>query len=90
MYIIGICCISIIICLLCCFAVLECNEGDIRLAGTFRRTPLQGRVEVCYQGVWGTVTDDFWDSNDARVACRQLGYSGEGENCICSIINPSQ
>ena len=68
----------------CLFIVLlsanvtpNCSDGDIRLADG--RYGSEGRVEICYNGKWGTVCDDRWDDKDAMAVCQQLGFPSEGK-----------
>ena len=42
--------------------------------------PWEGRVEIYLSGVWGTVTDSQWTSEDAQVVCRDQGYFKPGQN----------
>ena len=47
----------------------------MRLSGG--ETTREGRVEICYNGQWGTVCDHFWDTFSAHLVCSQLGLPAE-------------
>ena len=54
-----------------------CVDHDVRLVGG--RVASEGRVEICYNGVWGTVCDNVWENIHADIVCRQLNYSTPGK-----------
>ncbi|CAI8019969.1 Neurotrypsin [Geodia barretti] len=69
--------------------VEECVDGGIRLVGGESET--EGRAEVCQGGVWGTICNDNWSTEDTEVVCGQLlllssgitsSFYGEGEGPI--------
>ena len=59
----------------------------------------EGRVEVFYQGQWGTICDDHWSEIDANAICVELGFArainspgyatfgeGSGQVCVCECL----
>ena len=54
----------------------NCTAGNVTLIGGTNQ--YEGRVEICINGIWGTVCDDAWGSIDATVVCKQLGYAYTG------------
>ena len=63
---------------------IECSNGDIRLFGG--QNEREGTVELCLEGVWDSVCDDRWYSEEARVACRSLGFPAQGDVNVKVII----
>ncbi|EDV19474.1 uncharacterized protein TRIADDRAFT_62104 [Trichoplax adhaerens] len=55
-------------------AGVVCSYPMVRLVGG--NQPNQGRLEINFNGVWGTVCDDRFDITDANVVCKQLGFIG--------------
>jgi len=62
----------------------NCGHGEevsvsciiMRLVGG--PSPLEGRLEVRYKGIWGTVCNDHFNSAAASVVCHMLGYKRTG------------
>ncbi|XP_043962312.1 deleted in malignant brain tumors 1 protein-like [Gambusia affinis] len=55
----------------CIDATISCmNSKPIRLINGTNRC--SGRVEVYYEGQWGTVCDDKWGMQEAAVTCREM------------------
>ena len=53
------------------------SAQKVRLVGG--PTPQEGRLEVYYNGTWGTVCDNGFTDAAARVVCYMLGYGRIGQ-----------
>lgn len=91
--------------LLCMWALCDAQSQSsppviqLRLSGE-KRKHYEGRVEVFYNGEWGTVCDDDFSIYAAQVVCRELGFldaeswspsakygRGEGKKIIIYYLN---
>ena len=55
------------------FPTDSCEDGDIRLVDG--ESDMEGRLELCRAGKWGTVCDSQWTDKHTAVVCRYLGFS---------------
>ena len=60
----------------------SCLDGEVRLQDGLvynNNGTKDGRLEICFNRVWGTVCSNSFGIPDARVACGQItGFEREG------------
>jgi hypothetical protein len=61
---------------------------ELRLVGG--ANTMEGRVEVRYHGVWGTICDDDFAVPAATVICRSLGFGGPAEAKKDGFFGPGE
>ena len=64
-------------------ALVRVSTIPVRLVAPYPDVDFFGRVEVFYNDTWGTVCDDWFGEDEARVICSMLNY----EKALCSFRN---
>ena len=49
-----------------------CTSGSVRIIPMSSSN--DGVVEVCLDGVWGSITSHSWGNRDAEVVCKELRW----------------
>lgn len=50
-----------------------CENGAINLVNG--NLPSEGTIQICKDGAWGTVCDDLFGAEEAKIVCRQLNLT---------------
>ena len=67
-----------------------CVDGKRRIVSrSDENGVVEGRVEVCFNGLWGAIYSDKWNQSHSGVICNGLGYepSGTLAQCIYTVTN---
>ena len=65
--------------MLCFF--IGCNTYDLRITA-----PQVGIVEICISGSWKRICSVKFSPANAKVACRELGYSPNSKFLLMNIF----
>lgn len=67
---------------------LKKTDGAVKLVGG--AGDYEGNVEILHLGKWGAICDDEWDSREADVLCRQLGFNGSEKATHSGTFGPAK
>lgn len=66
--------------------VSPCVDGAVRLVNDGIVDPIEGRVEICINNIWGSVCNRGFNVREAEVICRQINNTFEGIVVIIFLL----